>query len=109
MAKPSRKTARPFPRVGISPFTVARNDLREPDSVLSKRHNTHNALQPFSWWADRPGNSPERVQQIRAAFDELTPEEETDLCHSAGGRGIVLFMAHVLRQSAKTSFTITHR
>ena len=36
----------------------------------------HNALQPFSWWADRPGNSPEQVQQIRAAFDELTPEEE---------------------------------
>ena len=44
-------------------------------SIEGEMH-THNALQPFSWWADRPGNSPKRVQQIRDAFDELTPEEE---------------------------------
>ena len=44
--------------------------------TIENEVHTHNALQPFSWWADRPGNSPERVRQIRAAFDELSPEEE---------------------------------
>ena len=44
--------------------------------TIENEVHTHNALQPFSWWADRPGNSPERVRQIRAAFDELSLEEE---------------------------------
>ena len=43
---------------------------------VEREVHTHNALQPFSWWADRPGNSSERVRQIRDAFDELKPEEE---------------------------------
>ncbi|MCE2393356.1 methyltransferase domain-containing protein [Candidatus Poribacteria bacterium] len=52
------------------------NMIEETGFTIEKEVHTHNALQPFSWWADRPGNSPELVRQLRAAFDELTPEEE---------------------------------
>ena len=44
---------------------------------VERETHTHNALQQFSWWADRAGNSPELVRQIRDAFDELTPAEES--------------------------------
>ena len=29
----------------------------------------------FSWWSQRVENSPELIEQLRVAFDELSPEE----------------------------------
>ena len=61
---------------GAIPPSQWREMIDHAKFTIEDEMHTHNALQPFSWWADRPGNSSERVRQIRAAFDELTPEEE---------------------------------
>ncbi len=44
--------------------------------TIEREANTPNAEMRFSWWSQRVENSPELIEQLRVAFDELSPEEE---------------------------------
>ena len=57
------------------PPSAWRKMLLDTGFQIEAESQTRNAEIQFSWWVARDGNTPERVQQIRAAFDALTPEE----------------------------------
>ena len=44
--------------------------------TIEKESNTPNAEMRFSWWAQRVENSPELIEQLQVAFDQLSREEE---------------------------------
>ena len=44
--------------------------------TIEREANTPNAEMRFSWWSQRVENSPELIEQLRVAFDQLSPEDE---------------------------------
>lgn len=44
--------------------------------TIERESNTPNAEMRFSWWSQRVENSPELIEQLQGAFDQLSPEEE---------------------------------